>query len=215
MMDNVIINIRKRSWRSWCYWSLYRLTEIVCIKSQLILDQNSLITELLTTRPKFILKRIKEDWIELTFAVNFQVDYRVVMKSIDLTLQVFLLARSIGLNIDNIIRQITYNNIEALTQRYRKRPTMLRINRFNYNRDYRLSMNSFRNNELDNIILSRLNNSILNLSIFITKLGTNDYRYQKVIDMLFSNILQNIVTLIYNSNIKYSEIINDVINKID
>ncbi len=215
MMDSVIINIRKRSWRSWCYWSLYRLTEIVCIKSQLILDQNSLITELLTTRPKFILKRIKEDRTELTFAVNFQVDYRVVMKSIDLTLQVFLLARSIGLNIDNVIKQITYNNIEELTQRYRKRPTMLRINRFNYNRDYRLSMNSFRNNELDNIILSRLNNSILNLSIFITKLGTNDYRYQKVIDMLFSNILQNIITLIYNSNIKYSEIINDVINKID
>ena len=47
----------------------------------------------------------------------------------------------------------------------------------------------------------------------ITKLGTNGCRYHNVLNMLFLDVLQNIITLIYNRGIKYSEIINEVINR--
>ncbi len=46
--------------------------------------------------------------MELTLAVNFQVNRKIIIESIDLILQVFLLARRIGLNINNVIRLIDY-----------------------------------------------------------------------------------------------------------
>ncbi len=93
---------------------------LVCIKSQIISDQNQLTTDLLTTRPRYIFKRIKEEQTELTFTINFQADREAIIESVDLIHQVFLLARSIGLNINNVIRLIDYRLIEALTQRYEK-----------------------------------------------------------------------------------------------
>ena len=142
-MDKVVINVRRRYWRPCNYLVLYRLMWLVCIKSQIISDQNPLTTDLLTTRPKFILRRIKEEQTELTLAIRFQADCEIVMESIDLIHQVLLLARSIGLNINNVIRLIDYRHIETLTQCYKKRPNLLRINRLNYNRGYRLPMNDF------------------------------------------------------------------------
>lgn len=64
--------------------------------------------KLLVAGPRFILKQIKEKQMKLVLAVNFQANREVVMKSVDLVLQVFLLARSIGLNIDNVIRYVNY-----------------------------------------------------------------------------------------------------------
>ncbi len=93
---------------------------LVCIKSQIISNQNQLTTDLLTTRPRYIFKRIKEEQTELTFTINFQADREAVIESVDLIHQVLLLARSIGLNINNVIRLIDYRLIEALTQRYEK-----------------------------------------------------------------------------------------------
>ncbi|PIM95438.1 Phosphoribosyl-ATP pyrophosphatase [Candidatus Hodgkinia cicadicola] len=213
MMDNVILNIRRGSWKFWCCWGLYKLMRLVSIKSQIISDQNPLTTGLFITRPEIIFKRIKEEQIELTLTINFQADREVVMESIDLIHKVFLLARSIGFNINNVIRLIDYKYIEVLVQRYKKRPNLSRINKFNYNMGYRLSMNNFRSNELDNIGLGWLNDSISNLSMFITKFRPGGYRYHNILEVLFFNVLQNIITLVCNRNIKYSMIINEAINK--
>ncbi|PIM95306.1 Phosphoribosyl-ATP pyrophosphatase [Candidatus Hodgkinia cicadicola] len=214
IMDNFAINVRRKSWRSWCHWGLYELMVLVCIKSQIISDQNQLTTDLLTTRPRYIFKRIKEEQTELTFTINFQADREAIIESVDLIHQVFLLARSIGLNINNVIRLIDYRLIEALTQRYEKWPNLSRINKSKYTMGYRLSMNSFWSNNLDNITLGRLNYSISNLSMFITKFRPGDYRYCSILETLFFNILQNIIILIYNRDIKYSTTINEVINKL-
>ncbi len=135
------------------------------------------------------------------------------MESVDLIHQVFLLARSIGLNINNIIRLIDYKHIETLTQRYKKRSNLSRINKFNYNMGYRLLMNNSQSNEFDNITLAQLNDSISNLSMFITKFRPSGYRYHNILEILFFNILQNIITLVYNRNIKYSVLINKAINR--
>ncbi|KON71460.1 Phosphoribosyl-AMP cyclohydrolase [Candidatus Hodgkinia cicadicola] len=213
MMDNVIINIMRGSWRFWCCWGLYKLMRLVSIKSQIISDQNPLTTGLFISRPEIIFKRIKEEQIELTLTINFQADREVVMESVDLIHQVFLLARSIGFNINNVIRLIDYKYIEVMVQRYKKRPNLSRINKFNYNMNYRLSMNNFRSNELDNITLGQLNDSISNLSIFITKFRPGSYRYHNILEILFFNILQNIITLVCNRNIRYSVLINKAINR--
>ncbi len=114
MMDKVVINVRGRYWRPWNYLVLYRLMWLVCIKSQIISNQNPLTTDLLTTRPKLILRRIKEEQTELTLAIRFQVDCEIVMESVDLIHQVLLLARSIGLNINNVIRFIDYKTIKVI-----------------------------------------------------------------------------------------------------
>ncbi|PIM95476.1 Phosphoribosyl-ATP pyrophosphatase [Candidatus Hodgkinia cicadicola] len=214
MIDNFAINIRRKSWKPWCYWGLYELMELVCIKSQIISNQNQSTTDLFTTRQKHIFKRIKEEQTELTFTINFQADREAIIESVDLIHQVFLLARSIGLNINNIIRLIDYRYIEALTQCYKKWPNLSRINKSNYTMGYRLSMNNFWSNKLDNITLDRLNDSISNLSMFITKFRPDGYRYYDILEILFFNILQNIITLIYNRDIKYSITINKAINKL-
>ncbi|PIM96045.1 hypothetical protein [Candidatus Hodgkinia cicadicola] len=215
MRYNVQINVRRRPWRSWSCFGLYRLIDLVSIKSQILSDRNSWITELLTTRPWFIFKRIKEEQMELTLAVNFQVNRKIVIESIDLILQVFLLARRIGLNINNVIRLIDYWNIVASTQRFNKWSNFSRPNKSNYNTNYRSSMNNFRSNRLDNITLSRLNNSISNLFMVITNLRTGSYRYRNILNGLFYNVLYNIITLICNRSIKYSMVINEIIDKME
>ncbi|PIM96162.1 Phosphoribosyl-ATP pyrophosphatase [Candidatus Hodgkinia cicadicola] len=213
MMDNMFGG-RRRYWRSYDYVGLYSLIDLVCFKAQTISDQNSWITRLIAARPKVIFKRIKEEQVELTLAVNFQVNHVVIIESIDLMLRVIILARSIGLNINKVARLINYWNIVALTQRFNKWSNVLRSNRSNYNINYRLSMNKFRSNKLDNITLSKLNNSISNLFIVVTKLGISSYRYNNILIDLFYNILYNIITLICNRNIKYSLMIDEIIDKI-
>ncbi len=54
-------------------------------------------------------------------------------------------------------------------------------------------MNDFRSNMLDNIILNGLNNLISNLFVVVTKLGTHGYWYRNILNMLFHNILQNVI----------------------
>ncbi|PIM96277.1 Phosphoribosyl-AMP cyclohydrolase [Candidatus Hodgkinia cicadicola] len=212
-MENIRINIRKGSWRSCNCSGLYRLANLVCIKSQILLDQTLWTTKLLTTRPRFILKRIKEEQMKLILAVNYNVNRRVVMKSVDLIFQVFLLARSIGLNINNIIRLINYWNIVAITQHYDKWSSLLRTNKLKFNMNYQFSINNIRSNKLDNIILNGLNNLISDLFNVIFKLGLDGYRYHNKLITLFYNILQNVIALICNRGIKCSVMFNEVINK--
>ncbi len=76
-------------------------------------------------------------------------------------------------------------------------------------------MNNFRSNRLDNITLSRLNNSISNLFMVITNLRTGSYRYRNILNGLFYNVLYNIITLICNRSIKYSMVINEIIDKME
>lgn len=178
-----------------------------------MLDQTLWTTKLLTTRPRFILKRIKEEQMKLILAVNYNVNHRVVMKSVDLIFQVFLLARSIGLNINNIIRLINYWNIVAITQHYDKWSSLLRTNKLNFNMNYQFSINNTRSNKLDNIILNGLNNLISDLFNVIFKLGLDGYRYHNKLITLFYNILQNVIALICNRGIKCSVMFNEVINK--
>lgn len=75
-------------------------------------------------------------------------------------------------------------------------------------------MNNFRSNKLDNIILNGLNNSISNLFIVVSKLGMCCYRYHNILNMLFHNILHNVIALICNRGVKCSVMMDDVINKI-
>ncbi|PIM95072.1 Phosphoribosyl-AMP cyclohydrolase [Candidatus Hodgkinia cicadicola] len=209
----MFINIWGWHRRSYDYFGLYGLIDLVCFKAQTLSDRNSWITKLLAAKPRVIFKRIKEEQVELTLAVNFQVNHAVVMESIDLMLRVIILARSIGLNINNVVRLIDYWNIVASTQRFNKWSNFSRSTKSNYNRNYRLSMNKFRSNKLDNITLSRLNNSISNLFVIITKLGTNNYRYKNILIDIFYNILSNIITLICNRGVKYSMMISETIDK--
>lgn len=52
---------------------------------------------------RFILKKIGEEQTELFLAINYETNREVVMESVDLIFHVVLLARSIGLNLNNII----------------------------------------------------------------------------------------------------------------
>lgn len=97
-----------------------------------ISDWNTWTTELLTTGPIFTLKQIRHEQMELTLAVNFQTNREVVMEFVALIFQVFLLARRIGLNINNVIRLIDYWNTVATTQRCDKWSNLLKVNGLDY-----------------------------------------------------------------------------------
>ncbi|KON71484.1 Phosphoribosyl-AMP cyclohydrolase [Candidatus Hodgkinia cicadicola] len=202
---------RKKSWNC---WSLCSLINLVSIKTQIISDQNSWTTKMVVVGPRFILKKIGEEQTELLLAANYETNHEVVMESVDLIFHVVLLARSIGLNLNNIMWLIDCVNTEAPTQYPLEQPNLLRGNKSNYGIDYPLPTNNIQSNKPYNVVFSRLNSSILNLFMVIIGLGTNGCRYYDILNMLFLDVLQNIITLIYNRGIKYSEITNEVINRI-
>ncbi|PIM95662.1 Phosphoribosyl-AMP cyclohydrolase [Candidatus Hodgkinia cicadicola] len=201
---------RKKSWNC---WSLCGLIDLVSIKTQIISDQNSWTTKMVVVGSRFILKKIGEEQTELFLAINYETNREVVMESVDLIFHVVLLARSIGLNLNNIIWLIDCVNTEAPTQHSMEQPNLLIRNKSNYGIDYPLSTNKIQGNKPYNVIFGRLNSSILNLFMIIIGLGTNGCQYHDMLNTLFLDILQNIITLIYSRGIKYSEIINEVINR--
>ncbi|PIM96035.1 Phosphoribosyl-AMP cyclohydrolase [Candidatus Hodgkinia cicadicola] len=208
-MDNVFAG----GMRSWNCWNLYELIDLVSIKSQIISDQNSWTTKMVVAGPKLILKKIGEEQTELFLALNYETNREVVMESVDLIFHVVLLARRIGLNLNNIMRLIGYVNTKTSTQHPIKRPNLLRVNKPNYGMNYPLLIHNIRRIKQCNVLFDRLNSSILNLFMVVVGLGTNGCRYHDVLNMLFFDVLRNIITLICNRNIKYSEVVNEVINR--
>ncbi|PIM96939.1 Phosphoribosyl-AMP cyclohydrolase [Candidatus Hodgkinia cicadicola] len=208
-MDNMFVGKR----RSWNYWYLYDLMNLVAIKSQILSDQNSWISKMLVAGPKLILKKIGQEQTELFLAINYEANHEVVMESVDLIFHVVLLARSIGFNLNNVIRLINHFNTETPTQHPMKRPNLLRINRPNYGMHYPLLTPNIWKIKQYNVIFGRLNNSILNLFMVVVGLGTRGYWYYNGLSTLFFDVLQNIITLIRSRNIRYLELINEVINR--
>ncbi|PIM95136.1 Phosphoribosyl-AMP cyclohydrolase [Candidatus Hodgkinia cicadicola] len=208
-MDNMFGGRR----RYWNCWYLYDLMHLVAIKSQILSDRNSWTTKMLLAGPRLILKKIGEEQTELFLAVNYETNREVVMESIDLVFHVVLLARSIGLNLNNIIRLIDRFNTETPTQHPMNRPNLLRINRPNYGMYYPLLTHNIQRINQCNVIFGRLNSSILNLFMVVVGLGKRGWRYYNVLTMLFFEVLQNIITLMRYRNIGCLELFNEVNNR--
>ncbi len=168
---------------------------------------------MLLAGPRLILKKIGEEQTELFLAVNYETNREVVMESIDLVFHVVLLARSIGLNLNNIIRLIDRFNTETPTQHPMNRPNLLRINRPNYGMYYPLLTHNIQRINQCNVIFGRLNSSILNLFMVVVGLGKRGWRYYNVLTMLFFEVLQNIITLMRYRNIGCLELFNEVNNR--
>ncbi|WP_146657092.1 hypothetical protein [Candidatus Hodgkinia cicadicola] len=104
-------------------------------------------------------------------------------------------------------------NTETSTQHPMKWSNLLRVNKSNYIMNYSLSINNIRRIKHCNVIFDRLNSSILNLFMVVVGFETNGYRYHNVLNVLFFDVLQNVITLICSRNIKYSEVVDEVINR--
>ncbi|PIM96354.1 Phosphoribosyl-ATP pyrophosphatase [Candidatus Hodgkinia cicadicola] len=209
MLNNVI----GRWKRPWFVQDIYRLMSLINNKAQILSDPRSWTTRLLSSGTKFILKKIGEEQTELLLALRFESDHEVIMESIDLMYHIILLTKNIGLNLNQTLRMINIrpNWVRQQNLYNTTKPSGLAWN--NYRTSYPSLIGNYLVNTTEDIILKRLNNTILNLILIVTKLGTKGFRCYTILNTLVINAIRDIVGLTSNRGIKHYDLTNEIMNR--